>query len=80
MRRLDCGGCRGLGAHVRWCPAVVGLSASVRGRQAEGAESLADSVGSNNVIASNLLYQASALLRADAQRLAEQFKEQESNG
>ena len=55
-----CGGCRGLGSHQRWCPESVGPIASRRGRQAQAAEDLADVVGSNNMHAANLLYQAGA--------------------
>lgn len=62
----DCGGCNSQGAHRRWCRVSVGLLASARGKQAEAAENLADSVGSNNPGAANHLYAASALLRAQA--------------
>lgn len=74
--RQICGGCRGMGAHRRWCVRVVGLSASIRGRQAEMAENLADSVGSNNPAASNHLYAASGLLRAQAEQAKRVFQRQ----
>lgn len=70
-----CGGCLGLGAHIRWCPRIVGLSASIRGQQSEQANSLADSVGSNNPGAANLLYSASAVLLEDALELKRQYQE-----
>ena len=69
-----CGGCKGLGSHQRWCPESVGRIASMRGRQAQVAEDLGDVVGSNHFRAANLLYQAAALLKEDALRLAEQHQ------
>lgn len=69
-----CGGCKGLGSHQRWCPESVGPIASMRGRQAQAAEDLGDAVGANHYSASNLLYEAAALLKADALRLAEQHQ------
>jgi hypothetical protein len=66
----DCGGCVGLGAHKRWCPAVVGRHASIMGRWSEQADQLADSVGANCADAANHLYAAAALLRKAARERA----------
>lgn len=66
----------GLGAHWRWCPEVVGLSASMMGRYAEQADSLGDSVGANDMGASNHLWIAAGMLRTRAQTLAAQYQQQ----
>lgn len=71
---MDCGGCRGEGAHKRWCSKVVGLSASVRGNWAERLEGLADEIGSNDPGVANQLYGLSGKFRADALDRAEKFK------
>ena len=70
-----CGGCLGLGAHIRWCPRIVGHIAAIRGHQSEQAEALADSVGANNPEAANLLYVASAMLLSNANELKQQFQQ-----
>jgi hypothetical protein len=70
----DCGGCKGEGAHKRWCPWIVGAAASRLGRQAEQAEALGDSVGPNCMGASNALYAAASQLRAEAGRRASIYK------
>jgi hypothetical protein len=61
-----CGGCEGGGAHWRWCPAVVGRTASLLGQQADAAEDLGDRVGANVPGAANHLYVAASLLREAA--------------
>ena len=66
MQENTCGGCAGLGAHRRWCPAVVGQIASALGRWSEQAEALGDQVGANCPEAANHLYRASSLLRSRA--------------
>lgn len=71
----ECGGCRGLGSHQRWCPWSVGASASRMGRQGEQAEALADSVGSNHPTAANHLYMAASLLVEEAKQRAEAWRE-----
>lgn len=73
MQRV-CGGCEGKGAHWRWCPEVVGRSASLMGQQAQQANSLGDSVGPNNMGASNLLWQAAEMLRRDALARAAEWR------
>lgn len=75
MQRV-CGGCEGKGAHWRWCPKVVGPSASMMGRYAQQADSLGDSVGANDMGASNLLWQASGMLRTRALALAAEWRGQ----
>jgi len=77
MKDTTCGGCRGIGSHRRWCVEAVGPVASMRGRQAQAAEDLADAVGSNNVHAANLLYSASGLLREQANADAAKWQEQQ---
>ena len=79
MKLRTCGGCKGLGSHQRWCVESVGPIASMRGRQAQDAENLADAVGSNNVHAANLLYQAGALLLEQAKTEAALFQEQQAD-
>ena len=66
MSRRECGGCEGKGSHWRWCPEAVGRAAHLLGTYAEQAESLGDSVGSNNTGAANHLYYASAMLKKQA--------------
>ena len=51
-----CGGCRGLGKHTRWCPAVVGEEASHYGLLSMKYEDQADRVGSNDCGLANELY------------------------
>lgn len=58
-----CGGCEGKGAHRRWCPAAVGLAASVYGPMAEQLESMGDRVGPNNMGLSNKLWALSSEMR-----------------
>lgn len=73
MRRSDCGGCRGDGRHWRWCPWVVGASASTQGQLAEAAEQMGDRIGANNPGAANHCYAASGLLREEANALAAEY-------
>lgn len=61
MKR-DCGGCKGMGSHWRWCEVSVGPAASRRGIWSERAEALADEIGANEPDAANLLYHASSVL------------------
>jgi len=62
----DCGGCRGLGAHRRWCEVSVGWSAARLGTWSEQAEDLGDMVGPNCMLAANALYRAAGLLHDQA--------------
>lgn len=71
----DCGGCRGQGAHKRWCEAVVGRSAALMGRYAEQADSLGDNVGPNEMGAANHLWIAAGMLRTRAIHLAVAYQE-----
>jgi hypothetical protein len=71
-----CGGCEGLGAHWRWCPKIVGHSASWIGEYAQQAENLADGVGANDPDAANMLYAAAARLRALAERHSLNYQRQ----
>lgn len=63
----DCGGCRGAGAHRRFCRALHGRPAFQAYRQSQAAGSLADWVGSNEPGAANHLYAASGALYALAE-------------
>lgn len=69
MLDSECGGCQGIGRHRRWCPAVVGESASEVGTLAELAESLGDRIGSNDPGAANMAYRLSGRLRRQAEKL-----------
>lgn len=69
-----CGGCRGEGAHKRWCSTVVGVHASMRGRWSERAEALADEVGGNDPGAANVLYQLAGEFKDEALKMAKKFK------
>ena len=69
-----CGGCLGLGAHRRWCIAVVGRMASYLGGLGKEADGLADMVGSNDPAAANHLYAAAELLGKTATEHAERFR------
>jgi hypothetical protein len=73
----ECGGCVGLGAHRRWCKAVVGRGAAFLGELSVKADNLADTVGSNDPGASNHLYAAAGLLRERAAALAAEFRQME---
>ena len=68
-----CGGCEGKGAHIAWCPAVVGPLAAHWGRLSRQADGLADQIGSNDPGSANMCYQVAARLRAMANERAEQF-------
>lgn len=72
--RASCGGCKGQGAHWRWCPEVVGAAASWFGQYAEQAEDLADRVGANEPEAANLMYAAGGRLRALAHRRMHEYQ------
>lgn len=58
-----CGGCQGVGAHRRWCRAVVGLSASIYGPMSEQLGSMGDTVGPNNKDLANRLWALSGDMR-----------------
>lgn len=70
----NCGGCAGLGAHRRWCPASVGPTAAMLGKWSEQAESLGDSVGPNEMGASNNLWRAASLLREAAEKARDEWR------
>lgn len=70
----ECGGCAGLGAHVRWCPEKVGPRASALGRRSEQAEALGDAVGSLAPSEANGLYRISGELRDQAARAALEWR------
>lgn len=70
----ECGGCRGLGAHWRWCEVRVGHSAAMYGRLSEEAESLGDRIGANLPGAANAAYRAASALLSEANRLAAEFQ------
>lgn len=53
---MTCGGCQGLGAHIRWCPEVVGYLPSVLGPLSERIENAGDLIGSNDMGLANRLY------------------------
>jgi hypothetical protein len=71
MSADGCGGCAGLGAHRRWCEAVVGRAASRFGPMSERVESMGDEIGGNNPGMANRCYELAARLRAWADELAE---------
>jgi hypothetical protein len=78
-----CRGCRGEGAHLRWCVAVVGREASYLGVLSQDAEMLADHVGTREPYAASACYLAALLLRDRAIVLSHEFKTQgvwSSNG
>lgn len=66
MAEHDCGGCRGEGAHRRWCSNAVGLSASLFGSLAEQVESVGDRIGPNDMGLANRAWSLSAGLRTRA--------------
>lgn len=70
-----CGGCSGEGRHWRWCPNVVGLSASQFGRMAAEAEDLGDRIGANEAGVANLAYTLSERLHAIARQRASEYME-----
>jgi hypothetical protein len=74
VARSSCGGCRGQGAHRRWCPAVVGISAWKRGEDAARAGALGS--GCNVPAAANHLWAAAAILTAEATQLADTWRTQ----
>lgn len=57
----NCGGCAGMGSHRKHC--VHNPNYDYRLKLADQAESLADSIGSNNTGAANNCYTAAGLLR-----------------
>lgn len=73
MTKDKCGGCRGEGRHVRWCPWVVGAAASQLGEMSEQAETLGDRIGANNVLAANMAYQLAGELKRDACERASKY-------
>lgn len=60
MLVTDCGGCRGLGSHRRWCPALVGKFDAVYGPISEQLNGIGDTIGSNNPGLANKAYALSA--------------------
>lgn len=70
----ECDRCGGTRGHRRWCPRVVGESASWVGEYAERAEELADKVCPHDIDAGNLLYAAAGRLRALAEGKAMAFQ------
>jgi hypothetical protein len=69
----SCGGCAGLGAHKRWCPAAVGHIAAHYGFLAEQAEDLADRATTSADFA-NSMYAAASKLYALAVEEAERWQ------
>ena len=67
MARADCGGCRNEGRHRKHCPASPDFD--LRLMYADRAESVGDSIGSNNFEAANLCYAAAGVLRREARAL-----------
>lgn len=76
--RYDCGGCRGEGAHWRWCEKVVGRAAWLLGQLSQQCEDLGDRIGSNDPGAANHCYTASGLLRTRATEAKAAHMERES--
>lgn len=74
----DCGGCRGEGAHWRWCPQVVGFAASQYGQMSEQAEDLGDRIGANDPVLANRAYALAGGLKRKAQWAAASFQQQSS--
>lgn len=70
----DCGGCLGIGAHKKFCPAVHGTHASVRYRWSQRAENLADEIGSNDVEAANTLYVLAGTFHTEAVQYSEAYR------
>ena len=68
-----CGGCLGLGSHKRWCHQTVGSEAAKLGEAAERAEGMGDAIGIPE--AANVLWGASARLRAMAERSRDEWRE-----
>ena len=60
---MTCGGCNGLGAHIRWCAWQVGAKAARLGKWSEQSENMADQIGANCPEAANALYRSAAILR-----------------
>ena len=71
----DCGGCAGLGAHRRWCEAVVGPTAARLGALAEQADDMGDRVGPLDPDACNRLWTVAGELRAKAVAAAAKWQE-----
>lgn len=72
MSRLvggGCGGCRGLGAHIRWCPVRVGHIAARLGEESEKAESIGDNLSVSPEHA-NMAWALAASLREAANKAA----------
>lgn len=68
-----CAGCKGKGAHWRWCSRVVGPRAAIVGPLSEEAEGLGDRIGANAPAAANACYAASMAARLEASRAVEEF-------
>ena len=60
---------------MRWCRAVVGLSASIYGPMAAQLNSMGDRVGPNNMGLSNRLWQLSADMKTWALELSQAHAE-----
>lgn len=65
MASEDCGGCRGEGAHRKYCEAVVGPVAQIYGRWAQQVEGIGDSCGMPE--AANMLWSAAGYLSERAE-------------
>lgn len=65
----QCGGCRDLGAHIRWCPEAVGPYAAEVGRWAYLADSWGDGVGPNDPALANALWSLASELNSYAERI-----------
>lgn len=66
---MSCGGCAGLGAHTRWCPAVVGARAHRLGTTAALLEDCGDIV--SDAALANRCWDLAALLHLAADDAAE---------
>jgi hypothetical protein len=69
-----------MGNHKRWCEAAVGRTASMLGRWSQQAESLGDSVGPNEMGASNHLWAAASILREAARMRAIEWQAMQNGG
>jgi hypothetical protein len=72
----ECGGCRGEGAHVRWCVNVVGHRANWIGTASDRLEYLGDLIGSSDPALSNRCYALGEELMKRATAEADAWKEQ----
>ena len=70
----ECGGCRDLGAHVRWCPEVVGYRASRIGTMSDELNAMGDFIGSSNTFRANKCYDLAEHLKDEAAFEAKKFQ------